>query len=106
TSGTSVGQIHSGSLAEGSSVSSGGGFWAACRLQKRDPLATSSEELKRYYAKPEPALTDFEDFDVLAWWKNNEKSYPVFSCIARDVLAVQASTVASESAFSSGKRTL
>ncbi|KAI3855849.1 hypothetical protein MKW92_037215, partial [Papaver armeniacum] len=40
------------------------------------------------------------------WWKNNEKRYPVLSCIARDVLAVQASTVTSESAFSSGKRIL
>ncbi|KAI3938969.1 hypothetical protein MKW92_030675 [Papaver armeniacum] len=42
-------------------------------------------------------------FDVLAWWKQNEKRYPVLSCIARDVLAVQASKVASESAFSLGK---
>ncbi|XP_026423872.1 zinc finger BED domain-containing protein DAYSLEEPER-like [Papaver somniferum] len=82
TVGASVGQIHSGSLSEGSSTSSGGGFWAARRLQKRDPLATSSEELNRYYAEPEPALTDLEDFDVLDWWKNNEKRYPVLSCIA------------------------
>ncbi|KAI3988219.1 hypothetical protein MKX01_012008 [Papaver californicum] len=104
--GTSVGPMHSGSSAEGSSTSSGGSFWAARRLHKRDPLATSSEELKRDYAEPEPALNDIENFDVLDWWKSNEKRYPVLSCIARDVLAVQASTVASESAFSLGNRIL
>ncbi|KAI3869269.1 hypothetical protein MKX03_026693, partial [Papaver bracteatum] len=57
----SVGPIHSGSLAEGSSISSGGGFWEARKLQKRDPLATSSEELNRYYAEHEPSLTDLEE---------------------------------------------
>ncbi|XP_026399401.1 zinc finger BED domain-containing protein RICESLEEPER 2-like [Papaver somniferum] len=81
-------------------------FWASRNRKKRDPLATSSEELKRYYAEPEPALADIENFDVLDWWKSNEKRYPVLSCVARDVLAVQASTVASESAFSLGKRIL
>lgn len=43
-------------------------------------------------------------FDILAWWKNYTKEYPVLSTIARDLLAVQVSTVASESAFSAGGR--
>ncbi|KAI3968387.1 hypothetical protein MKW92_029303, partial [Papaver armeniacum] len=100
TSETSSGPMHSSSSAEVSSTSSGSTFWAARNRQKRDPLATSSSELKRYYAEPEPALADIENFDVLDWWKSNEKRHPVLSCVARDVLAVQASTVASQSAFS------
>lgn len=43
-------------------------------------------------------------FDVLSWWKTNQVIYPVLSRLARDVLAVQVSTVASESAFSSSGR--
>ncbi|OMO60875.1 putative Zinc finger, BED-type [Corchorus olitorius] len=41
-------------------------------------------------------------FDVLAWWKLNGPRFPILSCLARDVLVVPVSTVASESAFSTG----
>lgn len=43
-------------------------------------------------------------FDILSWWKANQVTYPVLSRLARDVLAIQVSTVASESAFSSSGR--
>ena len=46
------------------------------------------------------------DFDILGWWKLHGPEYPVLSCIARDVLDIQASTVASESSFSVGGRTI
>ncbi|XP_041999850.1 zinc finger BED domain-containing protein RICESLEEPER 2-like [Salvia splendens] len=45
-------------------------------------------------------------FDLLDWWKSNEYKYPVLSQFARDILAVPISTVASESAFSTGGRVL
>ncbi|CAN1331093.1 Zinc finger BED domain-containing protein DAYSLEEPER [Linum perenne] len=45
-----------------------------------------------------------EDFDVLLWWKANALTYPTLAMIARDVLAVPVTTVASESAFSYGGR--
>ena len=47
-----------------------------------------------------------ENFDILMWWKINSSRYRVFSQIARDVLAILVSTVASESAFSTGGRVL
>jgi len=40
----------------------------------------------------------------LAWWKNLRDEYPILSQLARDVLAMQASPLASESAFSVGGR--
>ncbi|CAD6254767.1 unnamed protein product [Miscanthus lutarioriparius] len=39
-----------------------------------------------------------------AWWKNKREEYPILSQIVRDVMAVQVSTVASESAFSAAGR--
>ena len=39
-------------------------------------------------------------FEILGWWKTNSDRYQVLSKMARDVLAVRVSTVASESAFS------
>ena len=36
----------------------------------------------------------------LIWWKLNESRFPTIAAVARDVLAIQASSVASESAFS------
>ncbi|KAH9803374.1 BED-type domain-containing protein [Citrus sinensis] len=42
--------------------------------------------------------------NVLLWWRVNGSRYPILEKIARDVLAVPVSTVASESAFSNGRR--
>ncbi|GJZ42277.1 zinc finger BED domain-containing protein RICESLEEPER 2 [Tanacetum coccineum] len=43
---------------------------------------------------------DFATFDVLGFWKAKENQFPVLSRMAIDILSVQASSVASESAFS------
>ena len=43
-------------------------------------------------------------FDILQWWKRNSDLYPTLAKMARDFLAVQVSTVASESAFSAAGR--
>ncbi|CAO2142705.1 unnamed protein product [Urochloa humidicola] len=45
-----------------------------------------------------------EKFDILNWWKVNSRKYPVLSKLAKDILAVPVSTVASESAFSTSGR--
>ncbi|CAA7039112.1 unnamed protein product [Microthlaspi erraticum] len=46
------------------------------------------------------------EYDVLSWWKVNSGKFPVLSVIARDILAMQVSSVASESAFSTSGRVL
>ncbi|GJQ95254.1 cyclin-dependent kinase G-2-like protein [Tanacetum coccineum] len=43
---------------------------------------------------------DFASYDVLGFWKSKENQFPVLSRMAMDILSVQASSVASESAFS------
>ena len=46
------------------------------------------------------------EFDVLEWWKINGNRYPTLQQIAKDLLAIPISTVASESAFSTGGRVI
>ncbi|KAJ3669866.1 hypothetical protein LUZ60_010190 [Juncus effusus] len=43
------------------------------------------------------------DFDLLSWWKN-AFNYPALQLIARDILAIRASTIDSESAFNMSGR--
>ncbi|KAJ3688631.1 hypothetical protein LUZ61_017795 [Rhynchospora tenuis] len=63
-------------------------------------------ELDQYIAEPlDPCSLD-DDFDILSWWKLKAPKFPVLSKLARDVLAVPISTVASESTFSTAGRTL
>ena len=47
---------------------------------------------------------DDDSFDILHWWKMHTTKYPIVARMARDVLAAPASTVPSESAFSTGGR--
>ncbi|KAJ9538400.1 hypothetical protein OSB04_031133 [Centaurea solstitialis] len=43
---------------------------------------------------------EWENLDLLAWWKEKEPQFPILAAMAYNLLTVQASTVASESAFS------
>ncbi|KAF7121224.1 hypothetical protein RHSIM_Rhsim13G0128000 [Rhododendron simsii] len=72
-------------------------------MQKETNMACKSE-LEKYLA--EASEDDSEKFDVLRWWKLNSSKYPIVSQMARDVLAIPVSTVASESAFSTGGRVI
>ncbi|XP_042961542.1 zinc finger BED domain-containing protein RICESLEEPER 2-like [Carya illinoinensis] len=75
---------------------------------KGNPLTRSTTEVKseidRYFGLDlEPYV---RDFDILAWWKVHAPKYPVLAQIARSILAIPISTVASESAFNTGGRVL
>jgi hypothetical protein len=45
-------------------------------------------------------------FDILGWWRVNSSKYKIFSHVARYVMVVPVSTIASELAFSTGGRVL
>ena len=72
-------------------------------LEKGKQMAAKGE-LERYLDEFSEKFT--LEFDILAWWKVNSVRFPTLSKVAKDVLAIQSSTVASESAFSTGGRTL
>lgn len=62
----------------------------------------SSNEVELYLKEKveNPIFLKGTEYDILGWWKINSSKFPVLSDIARDVLAMQVSSVASESAFS------
>nr|GEZ40355.1 zinc finger BED domain-containing protein RICESLEEPER 2-like [Tanacetum cinerariifolium] len=74
---------------------------------KNDHLA--SKKYERYVTTDfiSHILTDeFASFDVLGFRKSKESQFLVLSRIAQDILSVQATSVASESAFSTSGRVL
>lgn len=69
-----------------------------------DSSSSVKYELDHYLK--EPVIKNTPEFDILNWWKVNGVVYPTLQAIARDVLAIPISTVASESAFSNSGRIL
>ena len=65
---------------------------------------SKKSELDKYF--DEERLDRKYELDVLEWWKGEQFRYPILSHLARDVLAIPISTVASESAFSIGGKVL
>ncbi|GJY57325.1 zinc finger BED domain-containing protein RICESLEEPER 2-like protein [Tanacetum coccineum] len=53
-----------------------------------------------YMCTPE----DNKSFNILDWWKNHESMYHILSKLARDILAIPITIVASEATFSAGTR--
>ncbi|CAA0810687.1 Zinc finger BED domain-containing protein DAYSLEEPER [Striga hermonthica] len=58
------------------------------------------------YLKESTLVVEKDDFDILRWWELYQSRFLILSCFARDVLTIPISTVASESAFSTGGRVL
>ncbi|CAL2260675.1 unnamed protein product [Prunus armeniaca] len=65
-----------------------------------------SHEVDSYLTDPLAFVSKDVFFDILMWWKLNGPKYPVLAAIAKDVLSIQPSTVASESCFSTGGRVI
>ncbi|XP_019183659.1 PREDICTED: zinc finger BED domain-containing protein RICESLEEPER 2-like [Ipomoea nil] len=77
---------------------------AQIKKERMETGGRKKTELEYYLSG---AITEDEgSFDILRWWKVNSARFPILSKIARDILAIPISTVASESAFSTSGRVL
>nr|KAJ0207661.1 hypothetical protein LSAT_V11C500232740 [Lactuca sativa] len=75
------------------------------RLLEKNSSGTAAKcELDWYLGEQCESLDN--KFDLLSWWKKNQARFPVIATIARDVLAIPVSTIASESSFSTEGRVL
>ncbi|KAL4577940.1 hypothetical protein LXL04_014055 [Taraxacum kok-saghyz] len=77
----------------------------AARMKAKYDNATGAKNELDWYLSEQCESLD-NKFDLLGWWKKNQAKFPVLASVARDVLAIPASTVASESSFSTGGRIL
>ncbi|KAH9617155.1 hypothetical protein KSS87_004902, partial [Heliosperma pusillum] len=80
-------------------------------FKKSSSSSSSSTSSSTAYTITEYLIFDHSNVigqqpDILTWWRNHSAQFPILSKVARDVLVVPASTVASESAFSAGRRVL
>ncbi|KAI3934037.1 hypothetical protein MKX01_037563 [Papaver californicum] len=73
------------------------------KVKKAEVVITT--DVEKYLCDP---IVDDEisNFDILNWWRVNEHKYPTLALVARDVLAVPVSTIASESSFSTSGRVI
>ncbi|KAK9116002.1 hypothetical protein Sjap_014949 [Stephania japonica] len=65
------------------------------RKRRRVSMTAASDELSQYLSEPPAPFTT----DVLEWWKVNASRYPRLSLMARDFLAVQATSVSPDELF-------
>ncbi|KAF1869298.1 hypothetical protein Lal_00018390 [Lupinus albus] len=75
-------------------------------IERRRETRSSSVKTELDHYLEEDVIKRTPDFDILNWWKTNGIMYPTLQVIAKDLLAIPISTVASESAFSTSGRIL
>ncbi|KAL9671048.1 hypothetical protein QQ045_008611 [Rhodiola kirilowii] len=63
-------------------------------------------EVDRYLLDPIVKVVNPLDYDILEWWKTNGDKYPGLAALTKDIMAIQVSTVASESSFSTSRRVI
>ena len=76
---------------------------------KRAHTTTPSSVLGNYMANnfiSKMTFQEFENFYILPWWKEKEAQFPVLAAMVRDLLTVQAFTIASEFSFSVSGRVI
>ncbi|GJR97228.1 zinc finger BED domain-containing protein RICESLEEPER 2 [Tanacetum coccineum] len=84
----------------------GNAFLNSFKDKVGNKLSEGEDELTKYLKEPRLELDDDEVFDILNWWKLNSPRSPIVSRMAKDILSIQVSTVAFESAFSASGRIL
>ncbi|KAJ8754998.1 hypothetical protein K2173_015510 [Erythroxylum novogranatense] len=69
-------------------------------------VVTEKSELDLYLQEPRLDRIKNLNLDILEHWKSMAERYPILSLMARDILSIPITTVASESAFSIGSKVL
>ncbi|KAM3338049.1 zinc finger BED domain-containing protein RICESLEEPER 2-like [Capsicum galapagoense] len=79
-----------------------GSFMDDLMKHKARNITTVKTELQKYLNEANEGET--KNFNVLSWWKIHSSRFSILAEMARDVLSIPISSVASECAFSTGGR--
>ena len=106
-------QVKMNNQSFGSSPIPGGGNVGGDELCEFDKYISREKKARSSHVKIEldhyledDVLPRSIDFDILCWWRLKGLKYPTIQAIARDILDILVSTIASESAFSTGGQIL
>ena len=61
-------------------------------------------QLDLYLEEPRLSKKKNSKLEVLSWWKENYNRFPMLSLMARDLMSIPITTIASKSSFSIGKK--
>ncbi|KAH0648267.1 hypothetical protein KY285_033515 [Solanum tuberosum] len=86
------------------SIGSLGSFMVDLMKHKAGNATIVKTELQKYLGEENEVET--KNFNTLSWWKINSPRFPILAEMARNVLVIPISSVASECAFSTGGRIL
>ena len=92
-----------------SKTSSGSGFQELQNFVRQNEAAPMQKSDLDVYFEDGCHMCAPEDnkhFNILDWWKSHESKYRILSKLARDILAIPITTVASEATFSAGSRVI
>ena len=65
---------------------------------------TNTDEIERFFHQPTIGFS--KDANILNWWQENSKDFPVLANVARDFLSMMPTSVSSERVFSIGGMTV
>lgn len=74
--------------------------------QNTDVVTSSSKSELEIYLEEGRLCGADDKFDALEWWKANTLKFKILSKMAKDILSIPATSVASEATFSAGGRVL
>ncbi|XP_066361389.1 zinc finger BED domain-containing protein RICESLEEPER 2-like [Miscanthus floridulus] len=81
-------------------------FKSLAAHKQTSSLSKAKNELDHYLDEEPLPYNESEYFDVLGWWKVAGTRFPTLRMKTRDILAILVTTIAFESAFSTGGRVL
>ncbi|GJX05818.1 zinc finger BED domain-containing protein RICESLEEPER 2-like protein [Tanacetum coccineum] len=109
SSGEQSGETNVGSTSTNVTIQASSSGWFEFNefVKKNESVQPQKSELDNYLEEGVYICDDnSKGFDVLTWWRSNSLRYRILSRMARDILVIPITTVASEATFSAGSRVI